>query len=50
MNNVEWYKALLKKKANADLKKVKLLSTSRLDETIAVVLPKKTKIKVENNT
>ena len=45
MNNVEWYKALLKKKANADLKKVKLLSTSRLDETIAVVLPKKDKNK-----
>ena len=45
MNNVEWYKALLKKKANADLKKVKLLSTSRLDETIAVVLPKKNKSK-----
>ena len=45
MNNVEWYKALLKKKANADLKKVKLLSTSTLDETIAVVLPKKDKNK-----
>jgi len=45
MNNVEWYKALLKKKAKADLKKVKLLSTSGLDETIAIVLPKKDKNK-----
>ena len=48
MDNVEWYKALLKKKAKADLKKVKLLSTSGLDETIAVVLPKKDKNKGRN--
>lgn len=48
MDNVEWYKALLKKKAEADLKKVKLLSTSGLDETIAVVLPNKDKNKGSN--
>jgi hypothetical protein len=49
MNSVEWYKVLLKKKAKADLKKVKLLSTSGLDETIAIVLPAKDKPTKDKN-
>jgi hypothetical protein len=38
MNSVQWYKVLLKRK-HEQKRKVKLISTSGLDKTIAVVLP-----------